>query len=201
MTGFRMKGSPRRTTMLSTFGRVQGGKYHGWRYAFLKFSCGPRGVLRIELRLSSGDPAWPFPTEASLTKLDFRHLEGVPGERAPKVDTTPLIEEAVRAGAAASQLAPVSIPAGRRERVPKAVKLSAPQEALLASMNAGGVLKVSRETQRMLLVRQNGMASSVPRSVVAALVKANRLRATGRQDEHLNQLYELVPMPAQAGAA
>lgn len=195
--GFRMKGSPRRTTMLSTFGRVQGGKYHGWRYAFLKFSCGPRGVLRIELRLSSGDPTWPFPTEAGLTKLDFRHLEGVPGERAPKVDTTPLIEEAMRAGAAASQPAPASIPVVRKDRPPKAVKLSAPQRDLLASMNAGGVLKVSRETQRMLLVRQNGMASSVPRSVVAALVKANRVRATGDVDTNRNQLYALVNTPAQ----
>lgn len=197
MSGFRMKGSARRTTMLSTFGVVVGGKHDGWRYSFLKFTCGARGVLRIELRVTPQVPAWPFPTEVSLTKLDFRHLEGVPGERAPKVDTTPLIEEAVRAGAAASQQAPASIPAGRKERAPKAVKLSVPQEELLADMNAGCVLKVSRETQRMLLVHQNGMTSTVPRSVVAALVKANRVRATGDVDEHRNQLYALIKAPVQ----
>lgn len=133
MSGFRLKGSARRTTTLSTSGVIRGGVHDCWRYCFKRFATDARGNLRIEL--IAGEPGWPFPREISLTRTGFNSLEPIKGERAPKVDAAPLIAQALSAHAdwtparaartarvharyvaavvpAEHQLAPVGIPAG-----------------------------------------------------------------------------------------
>jgi len=194
MSGFRMKGSTRRTAMLSAFGVIIGGDHNDWRYAFLRFTVGTRDSLRIVL--AATPPFWPFPQELTLGKFDFRHLEGVPGERAPRVNTLPLIDGAIRAHKAQSQGEPARIPAGVVPRLPKPIKLTAPQAALLLAMREGAELKVCRQSNSVLLVRQSGAASQVPRRTIVALARSCHIRATGRTDQHLNQLYELTENPA-----
>lgn len=93
-----MKGSARRTPMLAAYGVIRGGAHDGWGYAFKRFLVDARGVLRIEL--IGCEPAWPFPRDLQLSRTQFNRLEGVKGARAPRIDTDPLIREALAIGPA-----------------------------------------------------------------------------------------------------
>jgi hypothetical protein len=95
MASFRMKGSDKRTTMMSVRGRICGGKYDGWAYCFVRFLFDDKGNLLIELL--GVDPDWPFPRTLQLPKSGFNSLDSVSGGRAERVDTTPLIEQAFTA--------------------------------------------------------------------------------------------------------
>ncbi|WP_295377272.1 hypothetical protein [uncultured Pseudacidovorax sp.] len=91
MSNFRMRGSLRRTTLLARQGVVTGGAYDGWRYTFSHFSYANR---RVYLHLVLNEPGWPFPIERALRPLEFSKLVPVPGERSPRIDTRPLIDQA-----------------------------------------------------------------------------------------------------------
>lgn len=87
----KRKVEPVHAMRLASFGVVEGGEYDGWRYAFLGFTV--RGNLDHFIRLRLCRPNWPFPVEAEL-QLDVPSdwlLCSVPGERAPRVPTGPLL--------------------------------------------------------------------------------------------------------------
>jgi hypothetical protein len=92
MPGFRMKGSEKRTALMHVCGMISGGKYDGWRYSFVRFAYDAKENLLIEL--VAAEPDWPFPRTLILGKNSFGRLEPMKGERAAKLDTAPLIEEA-----------------------------------------------------------------------------------------------------------
>ena len=87
-----MKGSEKRTTMMSVRGRISGGNYDGWAYCFLRFLFDAKGNLLIEL--VGCEPDWPFPKTLQLPKSGFNSLDSVAGERAERIDTAPLVEQA-----------------------------------------------------------------------------------------------------------
>lgn len=84
--------APKPISSLAAYGVIEGGRYDGWRYVFERFTRTAGGVLHFHLIL--GDPAWPFPSKASLTNKDFDRLLPVKGERAPRLETGPLIAQA-----------------------------------------------------------------------------------------------------------
>lgn len=92
MASFRMKGSDKRTTMMSVRGLISGGKYDQWAYCFVRFLFDVKGNLLLEL--IACEPEWPFPRTIQLSKTAFNSLDPVKGARAERVDTAPMIEQA-----------------------------------------------------------------------------------------------------------
>lgn len=85
-------------------GVIEGGRLHGWRYAFLSFQLRDKPVdklgstheLIVLARCSA--PNWPFPCEIPLRGQDhYGVLRAVPGERAKRALAAPLIHNAYRA--------------------------------------------------------------------------------------------------------
>lgn len=85
---------------MPSFGLIEGGRLHGWRYHFLWFIATPAELL-VHARCSP--PAWPFPCDIKLNSTHYRQLQAVPGERAKRFRATPLIVHAY-------QLAGLEIP-------------------------------------------------------------------------------------------
>lgn len=73
-------------------GVIVGGRLDGWRYGFRRFQINARGFADVVAYCTP--PNWPFGREIVCTFALARRFKAVPGERAKRLETKPLIDAA-----------------------------------------------------------------------------------------------------------
>lgn len=82
-----------RTITVPACGMVKGGRLDGWRFHFICFQV---DGMRLEIIARCTPPAWPFFREIGMNHTHFATLRPVVGDRAKRLNASPLIATAYR---------------------------------------------------------------------------------------------------------